>query len=89
METYTIVNNPELSRFESQVEGGTARLDYRINAGMFIIDFVFVPTRLRGRGLGAALVDEAARWAEDQKLEIYPICGFAREYIRRKGTAGD
>ena len=83
MQTYSIHNNPEHTRFETQVEGYTAVLDYTLRDGVMQIDYVLVPSEIGGRGIGGALVKAAVDWADAEGLRIHPICGFARRAIEK------
>jgi predicted GNAT family acetyltransferase len=55
----TVRDNPALSRFELDVEGGTAFANYRRMPGMVIITHTETPRALRGRGIGSELVGGA------------------------------
>ena len=68
-------------RFEAQVNGHLAKLDYQIHGGVFQIDYVMVPSEIGGRGIGSALVKAALEWAKTERLKPNPICGFARAYM--------
>jgi predicted GNAT family acetyltransferase len=46
------------------------------------IDYVFVDSSLRGRGLGVRLVDAAVAWARDTGRTLRPVCGFAARVLR-------
>lgn len=83
MQTYPIHNNEPARRFEAQVDGHLARLDYQRQDGVLQIDYVFVPSEIGGRGIGGMLVRAALEWAQQEGLKPNPICGFARRYLEK------
>jgi predicted GNAT family acetyltransferase len=58
-------------------------LDYNVAAGVMRIDYVEVSPELRGTGLGKRLVEKAVGFAQEGKLRVVPICGYARAVIQR------
>lgn len=83
MQTYSITNNSETTRFETRVDGHLAVLDYTLREGVMQIDYVSVPYEIGGRGIGGALVKAAVDWADEQGLRIHAVCGFARSAIEK------
>ena len=60
-------------------------------AGEHALDFksTFVDPALRGRGVGAALVQEAVSYARAHQLEIIPTCWFVKRWLDREaGRSG-
>jgi predicted GNAT family acetyltransferase len=55
-------------------------------AGEKKLDFLstFVDPALRGRGVGQALVREAASYARANGFEIIPTCWFAKKVLDRE-----
>jgi predicted GNAT family acetyltransferase len=66
----------------SQGDRKVGRLDYRVAGSVIQIDYVFVDSSLRGRGLGVRLVDAAVAWARDTGRTLRPVCGFAARVLR-------
>lgn len=62
-----------------------ANLSYDEDREHFYITFVEVPTRLRGKGIGAKLVMHAMQDAAKRGLKTVPKCGFARKIMEDKG----
>ncbi len=84
MEELVIINNVEETRFQAEVGGHLALLDYRVSEGVFHIDYVYVPGKYRGHGIGGQLVEAALAYAESEGLCVNPICSYAKAYIARK-----
>ncbi|WP_440957703.1 GNAT family N-acetyltransferase [Oceanicaulis sp. LC35] len=51
------------------------------NAHMIIIDHTGVPDAWRGQGVGKALVQRAVEDARERKVQIVPLCPFAKAQI--------
>jgi uncharacterized protein len=57
------------------------RLDYRIDGGELLVDYVQVDPALRGQQLGVRLVAAAVSWARERGWRVVPICGYARRVL--------
>lgn len=71
------------SRFETEVEGHTATLDYRIEGATIRLVHTEVPPALESRGIGSSLVRHALESARSRGLEVWPQCPFVAAYIRQ------
>lgn len=76
-----IRNNAALSRYEMDVDGDTAFANYRIASGVVVITHVETPRALRGRGIGARMVEGALRMIRADGLKVVAGCSFARSYL--------
>ncbi|KQK24389.1 acetyltransferase [Chryseobacterium aquaticum] len=67
------------------------RLTYTIfpEDNKLIISFVLVHPEFEGRGMGKYLVEEAIKFARENKLNIYPHCSYARSVMRRMNDVED
>lgn len=84
-ESLTIRHDQIGKQFEVLVEGGRAYLSY-MDLGKQTIDIyrTFVPDALRGRGLAAALTEQALRFAEDSGYTVIPSCSYVERYMERR-----
>lgn len=73
--------NPALSRFELDVEGATAFLDYRIVGEDILMTHTETPSALRGRGIGEKLVLGALEKTRADGLKVRPLCSFVRHVL--------
>jgi uncharacterized protein len=85
MEELAIVNNVLETRFQVVLSGHLALLDYQVKAGVFQIDYVYVPAAYRGHGIGGQLVEAALAYAQSEGLRVDPICSYARAYLASRG----
>lgn len=77
-----IIDNPALHRFELHDAAGTAFLIYeKIEDSMRLIH-TEVPLALRGKGVGARLVNGVMKWAEQKNTKVIPLCPFVIDYIK-------
>jgi predicted GNAT family acetyltransferase len=70
-------------RFELEVEGQFAFLDYRMEDGKMVITHAFVPPELRGRKLAEQLVRAALKHARECSFRVVPQCGYVDALLRR------
>jgi predicted GNAT family acetyltransferase len=77
--------------FFIEVDGTRAgEMVYRRDAaGHVVIQHTEVGDRLRGRGAGKRLLEEAVRWARASELRIVPQCPFARATFAKHPELGD
>jgi len=76
-------NNLEAGRFELDLDGASAVLDYRIDDGRIVMAHTEVPAAHRGRGYGQLLARTALSFAREQSLEVVPLCPFVSAFIKR------
>lgn len=78
-----IQHHPDQGRFEAMVEGLRCELDYQLSPGRMHITHTGVPSSLEGRGIAAALVQQALAWARAKHLKVVPVCSYVAVYLRR------
>jgi predicted GNAT family acetyltransferase len=82
-ENLIVRNNEAAKRFEIDVDGKLAILEY-IPAGRNIsYTHTEVPRELEGMGIGGKLARHALEFARDNDLKVIPICPFVTSYLRR------
>ena len=72
-------------QFEVTVDGCRAYLSY-MDLGKQTIDIyrTFVPDALRGRGVAAALTEQALQFAEGKGYTVIPSCSYVERYLERR-----
>ena len=78
-----ITDAPERQRFETEVDGETAVVDYQIDGDRIRLTHTSVPAPLEGRGIGSALARHALDDAANRDLRVWPECPFIASYIKR------
>jgi predicted GNAT family acetyltransferase len=79
----TVVNNTSAHRFEIDVEGEMALLDYVERGNDIALVHTEVPTSLEGQGVGSQLVQYALDYARRMGKRVIPSCHFVQAYIKR------
>ncbi|WP_294226563.1 GNAT family N-acetyltransferase [uncultured Chryseobacterium sp.] len=67
------------------------RLTYTIfpQDNKLVISFVLVHREFEGRGMGKYLVEEAIKFARENKWKVYPHCSYARAVMIRMQNMED
>jgi predicted GNAT family acetyltransferase len=84
-----VVDNVERHRYEAQVEGDPAFLDYRLEPGAIVLVHTQVPKALEGHGIAQALVKHALDDARRRGLGVVPVCPFVGAWIKRHPEYAD
>ncbi len=88
--TTEVLDNAEQSRYELLVDGRRAGLaDYRIDGDRIVFPHTEIDPRLRGRGLGAVLVQHALDDARRTGRTVVPQCWYVAEFIQAHPEYGD
>jgi predicted GNAT family acetyltransferase len=66
-----------------------AQMTYTVGGPTAIIDHTEVDDVLRGTGTGARLVKAAVHWARAEKLQLMPLCPFAKSVFDKTPDYGD
>jgi predicted GNAT family acetyltransferase len=74
---------PERSRYELDVDGHMAFIDYRLVPGVMMMVHAEVPAALGGRGVGQALVRGALALARSADFKVVPQCSFVTAMMSR------
>ncbi|WNW10715.1 GNAT family N-acetyltransferase [Pseudomonas sp. DTU_2021_1001937_2_SI_NGA_ILE_001] len=90
-EALSIQHDQAAHQFVVDVDGYRAYLTY-MDLGKQTLDFyrTFVPDALRGRGIAAALTEQALAFAEQGGYSVIASCSYVERYMerhqRRSGT---
>lgn len=82
-EQHTFRHNAAGMRYELDVEGDLAVVEYLRAGDTLVLTHTGVPPRLEGRGIGSELVRSVLEDVRRQELRIVPQCPFVAAYIRR------
>lgn len=75
--------NEDAHRFEAEVPGGLAVLEFNRARNLIVFTHTEVPEAAEGQGVGAALAKTALDWAREEGEPVMPLCPFVASYIRR------
>lgn len=82
-EAIQVRHNQEQHRYEVEVEGKLAILEYRDAGGQRYYTHTEVPEALEGRGIASQMAKFVLDEAQAEQLSIVPLCPFVRGYIER------
>ncbi len=76
--------------FVAQDGNMLAEMTYTLPAAnKMIIDHTGVSDELRGKNVGAQLVQAAVEYARQQQMKIIPLCPFAASVFKKKSEYAD
>lgn len=84
-----VTQNEAEARFEMDVDGDVAVLDYRREGNTLVLKHTEVPPTARGKGIGGALAKFALDYARAEKLKVVPRCPFVASYLERHAQYAD
>ena len=84
-----IIDNPSKSRFETTIEGHTARVEYKIDGNTITFEHTVLPEELRGRGLAGKLAAASLASARERKLQVTPVCEVFVNYMKKRPETHD
>jgi len=82
-----VTDNAAQGRFELNVEGHVAFLEYERTPNTLTLIHTEVPVEIRGRHIADRLVEAALTVARSEGRRLVVICPFARAYLRRHPAA--
>ncbi|HEX8034997.1 MAG TPA: GNAT family N-acetyltransferase [Ktedonobacterales bacterium] len=79
----TVHDNEAEERYEANVNGYLAEIDYERVGDTLVLIHTEVPGALEGQGIAGKLVRTALEGARAKHLSVVPFCPYAASYIRR------
>lgn len=80
---YVFRHNAEEKRYELEVGGEQAVVEYIRDGDVLFLTHTYVPEHLEGRGVGSELVRSVLEDVREQGLRIVPLCPFIAVWISR------
>ena len=76
-----VEHNSELNRFEIQIDGVIAYLEYLVRGKTLVLTRTFVPPPLRGKGLAGILTRHALDFARKEGKTVDPQCSYVAAWL--------
>ena len=89
MDEPPIIENADTGRFEIEIDGHVAFLEYTRGPEVLALVHTEVPPELGGRGLASRLATHAAELARTEGLRIEPTCPFQISWLDRHTEYAD
>lgn len=83
MSDAAVRQNTADDRFESDVDGGVAFVEYIIDGDEITFTHTEVPKEAEGKGAAGKLVAEAMAFARAEKLRVIPQCAYVASWLQR------
>lgn len=83
MKKYSLKNNEARRRYEFDIEGRTAHIDYELDGEVIVLTHTIVPEQYEGQGIGTQLVAAVLSDIRRKGLKVVPQCPFVAVYIER------
>lgn len=77
-----ITNNTTLKRFETEVKGEFAYVEYGHYRQSLVLIHTFVPVSARGEGIAIKLAKYVLDHAAKNNMHIVPLCPVIAQYIK-------
>jgi uncharacterized protein len=81
-ENINVTNNKELMRFEVNLTGELAFIEYKFYKGDIAFMHSLVPESFRGKGVGTTLARAALEYANTEKLKVILYCPFVSKFVK-------
>jgi uncharacterized protein len=78
-----LVKNETGNRFEMNVNGNIAIIEYKQYPGKIALLHTEVPAELEGKGAATAIIEKALAYLEKTDLKLIPLCPLVVAYIKR------
>ena len=75
-----LTDNKQLSVFEFKTYNGTSKVMYTKRKNVLYLNYAFVPSEMRGQGVGAEMMSAVLGYARDNGLMVVPICSYTVRY---------
>jgi hypothetical protein len=85
----TVRDNPDLNRFELDLNGKTAVAYYQLSPGVITFRHTEVPPEMSGHGIGSQLVRGALEAVRTRGLKVVPKCPFVAAYMAKHPEFND
>ena len=79
----TVRHNAAASRYEAEVAGHLAVVEYVVEGGRVVFTHTLVPPELRSRGIAEKLVRAALEDARLQGKRVVPQCTYVARFLQR------
>ncbi|NLY33401.1 MAG: N-acetyltransferase [Alcaligenaceae bacterium] len=79
----SIQHLPELSRFQTVIDGHTCQIDYQLDNNVMHVLHTWVPKEVGGRGIAAEITRFALETATTNNWKVHPVCSYTVSYLKR------
>jgi uncharacterized protein len=84
-----VIDNTRQHRFEMEVDGHVAHVDYALDGNQITLIHTEVPDALGGRGIGSKLAAAVLNTIRARGQTVVPQCSFIAQYINKHPEFAD
>jgi predicted GNAT family acetyltransferase len=77
------IANIEGERFEADLQGHKAVLEYHLEGHSVVFTHIEVPRQFEGQGIGGELARAGLDYARHRNLKVVPLCPFVKNYLEK------
>lgn len=78
-----IIDNREKNRFEAEIDGHQAIVEYSVKPGILVLEHIEVDQELAGKGIGGEMAESVLLEMELRGLKVIAECPFIKKYIEK------
>lgn len=78
-----LVNNKDQKRFEIEIDGHFAFIDYRMMGTDVALIHTETDPELSSEGAASAVVEKTLHYLDDNNITLHPFCPYVFAYIKR------
>lgn len=78
-----LVKNEEKKRFEIEIEGHFAFIEYKIIGNEIALVHTETDPELAGKGAARAVVEKTLHYLDNNHIILHPFCPYVFAYIKR------
>lgn len=78
-----VVDNKEKNRFEAEIDGHQAIIEYSVKPNILTLKHIEVDKELSGRGVATEMTESVLLEIELRGLKVIPECPFIKNYINK------
>lgn len=84
-----LCDNRAASRFEAELDGQLAIIEYTLHDGVLTLTHTEVPPAFQGKGVASRLIGFALAAARQDALKVVPQCPMVGSYMQRHAETQD
>lgn len=77
-----VQHQSDKNRFTMNMEGGQAKVEYKMRDGTMYLVYSEVPPELRGQGMGKQLVEKTFKKLTEEGYKAVAVCSYVKSVAR-------
>lgn len=73
-----VIHDKDNHQFTMEVDGETAKVDYKLKDGKMHLVYSEVPFNIRGQGIGKVLVEKTFEKLTEEGYQAVAVCGYIK-----------